>query len=164
MLAALDLSVRMAQQSRRQRIVVVLVAVAHVAAEEDRGVIQHRAVAFLRLDSFLMKSANISRVVLLNLHQLVHLLRIVPVMRQRMERLGDAQVRVGAHARFVIHRERDDARDVRLEREGHEVEHQFEMLGDVIRRADRRIRNIQRGVSCLDAICTRRSISRTESR
>ena len=64
-------------------------------------------------------------------------------MRQRMEPFGDAEVRVGPHARFAIHRERDDARDVGLERQRHQVEHQLEVLGDVVRRADRRVRNIQ---------------------
>ena len=62
-----------------------------------------------------------------------------------MERFGDPEVRVRAHARFAIHRERDDAGDVRLEREGHQIEHQLEMLGDVVGRADRRIRDVQRG-------------------
>src|SRR3954462_91768 len=47
MLAALDGSVRMVQQSHRQWIVVVLVAVAHVASVKDRGVIQHRPVTLL---------------------------------------------------------------------------------------------------------------------
>ena len=63
-----------------------------------------------------------------------------------MEPLGNAQVGVGAHAGFVIHRERDHARDVGLERERHQVEHQLEILGDVVGRADRRIRNHQLGV------------------
>src|SRR5262245_53136511 len=48
-LTALDASVRMAQQSRWERIVVVPVAIAHVAAEKDRGVIEHSAVRLLRL-------------------------------------------------------------------------------------------------------------------
>src|SRR4029077_3769500 len=49
MLAALDVSVRVAENLRRQRVVVVLVAVAHVAAEQNRRVIEDRAVGFLRL-------------------------------------------------------------------------------------------------------------------
>src|SRR5262245_33304763 len=48
MLSALDATVRMAKQSRRQRIVVMAIAVAHVAAEQNRGVIQHGAVSFFR--------------------------------------------------------------------------------------------------------------------
>src|SRR5687767_10270088 len=48
-LTALDLAVRVAKDGRRQRIVVVLVAVAHVAAVQDRRVIQHGAAGFLRL-------------------------------------------------------------------------------------------------------------------
>ena len=64
-------------------------------------------------------------------------------MRQRMECFGDAEVRIRAHARFAIHRERDDPCDIRLERERHEIEHQLEVLGDVVRRADGRIGNVQ---------------------
>ena len=67
-------------------------------------------------------------------------------MRQRMEPFGNTQVGVGAHAGFVIHRERDHARDVGLERERHQIEHQLEILGDIVRRADRRIRNHEFGV------------------
>src|SRR5688572_8226771 len=48
-LAALDASVRVAEDGRRQRIVVVPVAVAHVAAEDDRRVVEHGAAALLRL-------------------------------------------------------------------------------------------------------------------
>src|SRR6266850_8614887 len=145
MLAALDAPVRMAKQSRWQRIVVVTIAVAHVAAKENGRVIQHRAVTLLCSLDPLDESRKHFGVVLLNLHEFVLLLRIVPVMRERMKCFGDTQVRVRAHAGFAIQGERNDARDIRHEREGHEIEHQFEMLRDVIRRADRRIRNVQRG-------------------
>ena len=64
-------------------------------------------------------------------------------MRQRMEPFGDAEVRVRPHARLAVHRERDDARDVGLEGQRHQVEHQAEVLGQVVRRADRRVRNLQ---------------------
>ncbi len=45
-LAALDLSVRVSQDRGRQRIVIVAIAVAHVAAKENRGMIEHRAIGF----------------------------------------------------------------------------------------------------------------------
>ena len=47
-LAAFDLSVGVSQDRGRQRIVVVAIAVAHVAAEENRGMIEHGAVGFFR--------------------------------------------------------------------------------------------------------------------
>ncbi len=45
-LAALDLSVGVSQDRGRQRIVVVAIAVAHVAAKQNRGMIEHSAVGF----------------------------------------------------------------------------------------------------------------------
>ena len=77
-LPALDPAVRVAKDRRRQRIVVVLVAVAHVAAEQDRRVIQHGAARFLRLRQPVDELREHLGVVALNLHQLVHLLGLLP--------------------------------------------------------------------------------------
>src|SRR5262249_49650922 len=52
-LAALDTAMCVAEQSSWERIVVVPVAVAHVAAEKNRGVIEHSAVGFRRLQQTL---------------------------------------------------------------------------------------------------------------
>src|SRR5215831_12997673 len=49
MLTTLDTTVSVAENRGRQRVVVVPVAVAHVAAKQDRRMIQHAAVGFLRL-------------------------------------------------------------------------------------------------------------------
>ena len=144
MLAALDAAVRVTEDRRRQRVVVVPVAVAHVAAEQNRRVVEHRPVGFLCLRQPFDKLRKHEGVVRLNLHQLVLLLRVVAVMRQRMESFGDPQIGIGPHARFVIHRERDHAGDVGLERERHQIEHQLEVLGDVGRRADGSVGNLER--------------------
>ena len=48
MLTAFDPSMRVAQDGGGERVVVVAVAVAHVAAEQNRRVIQYRALAFGR--------------------------------------------------------------------------------------------------------------------
>src|SRR5579863_3726873 len=79
-LAAFDLSVRVSKDRGRQRIVVVAIAVAHVASKENRGLIEHGAAGFFRGLDLLDESGKHLRVVLLNLHQLVHLLRVVAVM------------------------------------------------------------------------------------
>ena len=136
---------RMAENRRRQRIVVVTIAVAHVAAEQNRGMIEHRSIRFLYRHELLDESGKYFGVVLLDLHQLVLFLRIVAVMGQRVECFGNVEIRVRTHAGFAIHRERDDAGDIRLEGEGHQIEHQLEMLGNVVGRADRRVRNVERG-------------------
>src|SRR5687768_5383116 len=86
-LAALDLAVGVTEDGRRQRVVVVLVAVAHVAAEEDGRVVQHRAARLLRLRQPLHELREHFGVIALDLHQLGHLLRVVAVVRQRVERL-----------------------------------------------------------------------------
>src|SRR5262245_4386570 len=114
---------RMAYKRRWQRIVVVTITVAHVAAEQDCGMMQYRVLSLLRFHQTLDESRKHFRVVLLNLHELVLLLGVVSVMRERMKAFGYTEVRVRAHARLTIHRHRNDARDVRLKREGHEVEH-----------------------------------------
>ena len=67
-------------QHVRQRAVVVTVAVAHVTAKENRGVIEHGTVRLLRGLQLLNESCEHFRVVLLNLDQLVHFLSIVTVM------------------------------------------------------------------------------------
>src|SRR6202044_679527 len=47
-LAAFDLSVGVAQNRGRQRIVVMAIAIAHVAAKKNGGVIEYGPVGFLR--------------------------------------------------------------------------------------------------------------------
>ena len=73
----LDLAVRVTKDGGRQRIVVVLVAVAHVAAIQDRRVIQHGR-RFLRLRQPLDERREHLGVVALNLNELGLLLRVLP--------------------------------------------------------------------------------------
>src|SRR5690606_16458304 len=88
-LTALDLAVRVTEDRRRQRIVVVPVAVAHVAAEHDDRVIEHRAVALLRVHEPVDEAGEKLRVILLNHGEPIELRRIVAVVRERVERLRD---------------------------------------------------------------------------
>ena len=82
-------------------------------------------------------------VVPLYLDQSVQLLRVVAVVGERMKGFGNTEVRVRAHTRFAIHGERNDAREISLERKSHQIEHQPEVLGDVVGPTDRRVRNVQ---------------------
>src|SRR5580765_5547499 len=56
-------------------------------------------------------------------------------MRQRMVRLGHADLRVRPRALLLADHERDDTREVRLERQQLQVEHQREMILEYRRRA-----------------------------
>src|SRR4051812_39987257 len=76
-LPALDPAAGVAEDDGRQRVVVVLVAVAHVAAEHDRRVVEHGTVGFLRLGQPLHELREDQRVERLDLHELFLFLRVV---------------------------------------------------------------------------------------
>ena len=61
----------------------------------------------------------------------------VAVMRQRMVRLGHANLRIGPGALLLADHERDHARQVRLEREQLQVEHQLQVILEDRRHARR---------------------------
>ena len=63
-----------------------------------------------------------------DLRQLRQLLGIALVVRDRMMRVGHADLRIGAAAELAAHHERDDARQVALVREHLQVEHQLRVL------------------------------------
>ena len=69
---------------------------------------------------------------------------IVAVMRQRVMRIGHADLGVGAVAGLARELERDDARDVALQRQHLQVEHQPRVVGVRGRHADRPVEIGQR--------------------
>ena len=83
---------------------------------------------------------------LVDLRHLRDLLGIAAVVRQRVVRIGDADLRIGAIAGLARELERDDARDVALQREHLQVEHQLRVIGIRGRHADRTIEIGQRVV------------------
>ena len=86
--------------------------------------IEHGAVAIRHLGELVQELREHLRVIGLHLRQAVHLALLVVVMRQRMERVGDADVVVGLAADFSRHHEGENARHVGLVRQRHQVEHQ----------------------------------------
>ena len=84
-------------------------------------------------------------------------------MRDRMMRLGHADVRIGPRARLARHLERDDARHVGLQRQHLQIEHQPDVVFPHRRDAGRPIEIGQRRASLCSARWMRRSTSRTES-
>ena len=72
-----------------------------------------------------------------DLADLFLLLGVVAVVRQVVVAVGHADERIGPVAALVGHDERADARQVALEGQGHQVVHQADVLGVVLRNAGR---------------------------
>ena len=109
-----------------------------------KRVIQQRAVTFrrrLQLLEVIREQRHVERVDLRHPRDLV---RIVAVMRQRMMRIGHADLGVGAVARLARELERDHPRHVALQRQHLQVEHQLRVIGIRRRHADRPIEIRQR--------------------
>ena len=66
---------------------------------------------------------------LIDLRHARDLVRIVAVMRERMVRIGNTDLWVGAIAGFAGELERDDPGDVTLQRQHLQVEHQSRVIG-----------------------------------
>ena len=82
-----------------------------------------------------------------------------------MERLVDVQVRIRPHARFLDHLHRRHAGAIGLQGQRDHLELDVEQLAEVLRRTERRARQIAQATSAFSSsFCTRCSISRTESR
>ena len=81
---------------------------------------------------------------LIDLGHLGDLVRIVAVVRERVMRIGDADLRIRAVAGFARQLKRDDARDVALQRQQLQVEHQPGVVGVGGRHAERPIEIGQR--------------------
>ena len=81
---------------------------------------------------------------LIDLRHARDLFRIVAVMRERVVRIGNADLRVSAIARFARELERDDARDIALQRQHLQIEHQPRVIGVSGRHAHRSIQIRQR--------------------
>ena len=111
------------------------VAVADAAAVENHHVIEQRSVAVRRVPQLLQVVGEQLHVVLLNLDALLHLHRVVLVMRHRVMRLGHADLRVRPRTLLAAVHERDDARDVRLIREQLQVVEQMDVLVEALRNA-----------------------------
>ena len=152
--AALQLPGRAAREDDRQRAEVVLVAVAQRAAVEDQRVIEQRAVAVRRRLQLLEEVGELRHVVGVQLRELIHVAAVVRVMRQVVERIADARLREDGVAELAREHQRRDARDLRLEREHLQVEHQLQVLLErrPARRPAHRAASDRRGTLLLGAL------------
>src|SRR4029453_4964582 len=124
---------------QRQWIWTVYVCIAHPAAIEDQRVIEQRPVAVWRSAQLLGTLREHSKVPgvedrVLHLH-----VRLLAMVRDRVMRLGDADIRIALHAGLAGHHEREHASEVGLVGHREEIEKLADMLGVFLRHADRRI-------------------------
>ena len=109
------------------------------------ALVEQRRVAVLRCDcSFSRKYGSRLDVIPVDLAELGDVRRLVAVMRRRVEALGDAALRIDAARRVAAHLEREHARDVGLERERLQVEHQLDVLVERVGHAGRRAGQLAR--------------------
>ena len=107
---------------------VVNVAVGHRRAVHDRRVVEHRAVAFLRLFELLQEVRQHRHVIAVDLIELENRRLASTMVRRGVEALVRARLRERAARGVATGLEREHARHVRLERQHLNVEHQLHVL------------------------------------
>ena len=149
MAAALELARAAAHQHQRQVVARVPVAVGDARAVQDRHVVEQRAVAVRRRLQLGQVLREQLRVIAVDLRHLLDQLGNVVVVRQRMVRLGHADLRIGPRALLLADHERDDARQIGLERQHLQVHHQRQVIFEHRRRAQRLLHRRQLDVALL---------------
>ena len=122
-------------QHDRQRIMVVRVAVAHAAAVEDQRVIQQRAVAVRQLCELVEEVREQARVIAVQHREARLVVLVVGMMREDVEGIADAALRIHGIAQFLRQHEGADAGDLRLPGQRQQVVHQLDVLFHVFRNA-----------------------------
>src|SRR5262245_64758647 len=113
MATALESAASTADHECRQRTMCMTVAVADARAIQNDHVVEQRAIAVGSVAQLLQIIREEFQMVLLNLSALLHLDRIVLMMRQRMMRLRNADLWIRPRALLAPVHECDDAGDVR---------------------------------------------------
>ena len=111
----------------------VPVAVADASAKEKDGVIEQRPVAIRRIPQFFQILAEQHQMMPLNARALLHLRRVVLVVRQRMMRLGDPNLRIGPAGLLAAIHESDDPGQVRLIGQQLQIVQQPDVLLEYVR-------------------------------
>ena len=97
-------------------------------AVHHRHVIQQRAVAVGRRLQLPEQPGEHLHVIGVDLGDLRDLLRFLLMVRDRVMRVGHADLRIGHAAVLVSHHEGDDAREIALKRQHLQVEHQVHVI------------------------------------
>src|SRR5262245_10161558 len=113
------------------------VAVAEGAAVKDRAAVEEAAVEIRGGGEALHEAREELDVEAVDLRHLLDEVGMAAVVRQRVVRVGDANLRVDANAAFAAQHHGGDAGEVGLERDGLQLEHQLDVGGIVERDAGR---------------------------
>ncbi len=113
------------------------VAVTDAAAINNHRMIQQRPIAIRRILQLGHKGRKLLHVIAVNRRHFIHQSRIVAVVRQAMVPIGNANLAVPSVASFPRQHERRNARNIGLQRQRHQVEHQLRMLAILQRNAVR---------------------------
>ena len=117
-----------ANEHERQVVARMRIAVRDARAIEDRGVIEQRSITVLRLPQPLEVLAEELGVVRVDFRHALDQRWVVAMMRERVVRFRHADLRVRPCALLLADHERDDAREVRLERQQLQVEHECQVI------------------------------------
>ena len=132
----------LAGEEQRAALVVVHVRVAHRRSVDHQRVVEQVVLAVRRVLQLLQEVRNHADVIAVDLHEVGDALLALAVVRGGVERAADAALGIDARRTVAAHLEREDARRVRRERQHLQVEHQLDVLGEIIRHADRRVRQL----------------------
>ena len=124
----LELPAELTRQQTRQIEMPVQIAITHSAAIEDQALIQERALAFRRRLQLLQEVAQQLNVVGVDFGFFRDQLRVVAVMRCGMMLFRNPDVRVRSRTQLTGHDHGEDPRDIRVEGQSLQVEHQLGVL------------------------------------
>ena len=122
-----------AGEQDREVLVRVPVAVAQAAAVDDHRMVEQGALAIGRRLQLPEEAREELRVERIDLRHAFDPFGVPAMVRERMMRIRDANLRVRAQAAFAPHHHRDDPRRVGLERDDLQIEHQVHVV-TVLRR------------------------------
>ncbi len=138
-LIAFDGTGAVPQHDRRERKVIMIIAVRHVRAVQEDRVVEDAVLAVRLLGELAEEVRDHLAVPGLQLRQLHEAGRIIVMVRQRMERVGNTDMRISLVADLGRHHERHDSRHIRLVRQCDHVKQESDLLVEV-RNADRYFR------------------------
>jgi hypothetical protein len=122
--AALQQAGTTAGKNDRDVVRVMAVAVGNAGAIHHRHVIEQRAVSVGRRLQALEVIRELLDVIRVDLRDLLDLRQLSGIVRDRMMRIGHADLRVGHAAVLATHHEGDDARQIALIGQHLQVDHQ----------------------------------------
>ena len=113
----------------RQILVIVQTRIPHTAPIQIHRMVQQRPLPVLRRLHPLQKLRKQRDVISVDLRNLGHLKRVIPMVARRMMRIPDANLRIRPVALLPRKLERNHPRNISLKRQYLQVEHQLRMIG-----------------------------------